>query len=104
MDDFLKHGPCQRPARDPSMEKLLSLLRAIAPAPLLAMGIQHRVGSAPMKPILEDAGLPSPELTAQVAPLLEVVAALSMLLGFMGRFRALVGGRLAEEDGPRAKP
>ena len=72
------------------MSKLLFVLRVLAALPLLAIGVQHLTGAAPMLPILEGAGFPMPELGAIVAPIVEVAAGASLLLGFFPRLGALL--------------
>jgi putative oxidoreductase len=72
------------------MPKLLFILRLLAAAPLLAIGVQHLTGAAPMLPILEGAGFPMPELGAKLAPIGEVVAGLALLLGIFPRIGAMI--------------
>ena len=73
------------------MSKLLLAARLAAAVPLLAIGLQHLTGAAPMQPILEGAGLPFPELGAVAAPIVEVVAGVLLLLGLFPR----IGGLMA---------
>ena len=73
------------------MEKFLFVARVVAAVPLLAIGVQHLTGAAPMLPILEGAGVPFPELNAVLAPIGEVVAGLLLLSGLFPR----VGGMMA---------
>ena len=72
------------------MSKLLIVVRLLAAAPLLGIGIQHITGAAPMLPILEGAGFPQPELGAQFAPMIEVLAGGLLLLGLFARLGALL--------------
>jgi len=72
------------------MPKLLFVLRLLAAAPLLAIGVQHLTGAAPMLPILEGAGFPMPRLGAKLAPIAEVVAGLALLLGIFPRIGSLI--------------
>ena len=72
------------------MSKLLTLLRLVAAVPLLGIGIQHLTGSAPILPIIEGAGMPFPELSAQAAPIAEVVAGAMLLLGIFPRLGGLI--------------
>jgi len=72
------------------VSKTLFALRVLAALPLIAIGIQHLTGMAPMQPILEGAGLPLPELSAVVAPVMEVVAGALLLVGFQARLGALL--------------
>lgn len=71
------------------MSKLLFAARLLCGIPLLSIGLQHLIGTAPMLPILEGAGLPFPELTAIVAPVIEVIAATLLLLGLTPRIAGL---------------
>jgi len=67
-------------------------LRVLAGAPLLFFGIMHFVNpSMPMKPLLEEAGLPAPALMAILAPLAQVAAGVLLLSGAFAR----VGGVMA---------
>ena len=72
------------------MRKILALCRLLAAVPLLAIAVQHLTGTAPMLHILKGAKLPLPELTARVAPIVEVVAGASLLTGFFARLGALL--------------
>ena len=72
------------------MSKLLTLIRLVAAVPLLGIGIQHLTGAAPILPIIEGAGMPFPELSAQAAPIAEVVAGALLLVGFFPRFGGLI--------------
>lgn len=73
------------------MHQTLGIARILAGLPLLLIGAMHIFGQAPLGPILEGAKMPMPELTAQVAPILEVLAGLLLVLGFRGRVGALLG-------------
>lgn len=68
----------------------LAVIRILAALPLVVIGAMHLVGAAPMLPILEGAGMPLPELSARVAPVVEVVAGLLLLTGFQVRLGALL--------------
>ena len=65
-------------------------IRIVAGLPLLLISIQHATGMAPMKPILEGAGIPMADLNATVAPIFEIIAALLLLSGFYARIGALI--------------
>ena len=65
-------------------------IRIVAGLPLLLISIQHATGMAPMKPILEGAGIPMADLNATVAPIFEIIAALLLLAGFYARIGALI--------------
>lgn len=73
------------------MRHAFLLFRILAAAPLLLIGIQHLTGAAPMQPILEGAGFPSPELGATLAPIVEVAGGALLLTGLFAR----LGGLLA---------
>ena len=67
------------------------VLRVIAGAPLLAFGIMHLSGAAPMRPLIEAAGLPMPGITATMGTLTQILAGLLLLAGAFVR----VGGAIA---------
>jgi len=71
--------------------KWMIALRVLAGGPLVFFGFMHLSGGMPMLPLLEAAGLPAPDLMAIVAPILQLVAGLSLLGGVFAR----VGGVLA---------
>jgi len=70
--------------------KHIAILRILAGAPLLMFGLMHLSGAAPMKPLVEAAGLPMPELTAIVAPIAQIIAGLILLSGAYARIGALL--------------
>jgi putative oxidoreductase len=69
-------------------QKHLVVVRILAGGPLLAFGIMHLAGMAPMKPIVEAAGFPAPGPSAVLASIGEVVAGLMILAGFYTRIGA----------------
>lgn len=71
------------------MSKLLLTARLAAALPLLAIGTQHLIGSAPLLPILEGAGVPFPELGALVTPPVQVLVGALLLVGAFPRLAAL---------------
>ena len=73
------------------MHQFLGIARILAGLPLLVIGAMHLFGQAPLGPILEGANMPMPELTAQLAPVIEVLAGLMLVLGFRGRVGAILG-------------
>ncbi len=73
------------------MNQLLGIARIMAGLPLLAIGGMHLFGTAPLGPILEGANMPMADVTAKVAPVLEVLAGLMLLLGYRGRLGAILG-------------
>lgn len=71
--------------------KYAIVLRAVAGVPLLLFGMMHLTGAAPMEPLIEAAGLPAAGLLGVLAPIAQVVAGVSLLLGAFAR----VGSALA---------
>jgi uncharacterized membrane protein YphA (DoxX/SURF4 family) len=68
------------------------LPRVVAGVPLLGIGLAHvMVPEAPMRPLVEAAGLPLAGLISPIAVAIEIVAGLSLILGLWAR----VGGLLA---------
>ena len=63
----------------------LMIVRLIAAIPLIGIGIQHLIGTAPLQPILEGAGFPAVEPLSWLAPLIEVIAGLAIALGWYAR-------------------
>lgn len=67
------------------------LLRVVAGAPLLGIGLAHVLApEAPMRPLVEAAGIPFAVVVSPVAVAIEVVAGLSLLLGLWARIGALL--------------
>jgi putative oxidoreductase len=67
----------------------LLLLRLAAAAPLLGIGTAHVfVAEAPMRPLVEAAGIPLAAVVAPVAVAVEIVAGVSLLLGYWARLGA----------------
>jgi uncharacterized membrane protein YphA (DoxX/SURF4 family) len=71
--------------------KHIAILRILAGAPLVMFGVMHLTGAAPMKPLVEAAGLPLPGLTAAVVPLAMLLAGVLLLSGAFARVGALIG-------------
>jgi putative oxidoreductase len=64
-------------------------LRLVAAAPLLGIGLAHvLVPEAPMRPLVEAAGFPSPGVLAPLAVAAELVAGTLLLLGLWARIGA----------------
>jgi len=72
-------------------QKHIAVIRIIAGAPLVMFGIMHLTGAAPMKPLVEAAGLPMPGLTAAVIPPAMLLAGVLLLSGAFARVGALIG-------------
>jgi putative oxidoreductase len=70
----------------------LLLARIVAGVPLLGLGLAHvLVPEAPMRPLVEAAGIPFAGVVSPLGVAVEIVAGLSLLLGLWAR----VGGFLA---------
>ncbi len=68
----------------------LLIIRILASIPLIAIGAQHLIGTAPMQPILEGAGFPLVAFFALLVPILEVIVGLAMAIGIFARVGAIV--------------
>ncbi len=65
--------------------------RLVAALPLFVFGSFHLTGMTPLLEILSRAGIPFPHLNLYLAPLLMVVAGVSLGLGFYARVGAVIG-------------
>lgn len=72
--------------------KHLTVIRGLAAIPLIGIGAQHLLGTAPMLPILESASIPGASLFAWLVPVLEVLTGLGLVVGFHARIQALIAG------------
>ncbi len=70
--------------------KHMIVARLIAGLPLVGIGAMHLAGAAPMRPILEAAGIPMPGLNAALAPLMEILAGALLLSGTAVRVGAVI--------------
>lgn len=61
--------------------KHVLIFRILGGAPLLFFGIMHLSGAAPMRPLIEAAGLPMPGFTAITGTITQIVAGLLLLAG-----------------------
>lgn len=77
--------------RKTTNEKWIIAPRLVAGLPLLGIGFMHLIGSAPLRPIVEAAGLPLPGLQAVVAPIFQVLAGLLLLSGAFARVGGILG-------------
>lgn len=85
-------GPASARIRAAGPQRHLLLVRTVAGAPLLGIGLAHAlVPEAPMRPLVEAAGIPFAGLVSPIGVAVEIVAGLSLLLGLWAR----VGGLLA---------
>lgn len=75
--------------RQTTPAKHLAVLRLAAAIPLIGIGAQHILGSAPMLPILEGARFPLASFFAVLVPWLEIIAGLGLVLGLFARPAAL---------------
>ncbi len=71
--------------------KAMIVPRVLAGLPLVGLNLMHLTGAAPLRPILEGAGIPLPGLNAVVAPVFGLLAGLMLLSGGLAR----VGGVIA---------
>lgn len=70
--------------------KHLTVIRSLSALPLILIGAQHVIGTAPILPILEGAKIPQPIFFSYLVPPLEVVAGLLLLIGLYARIGALI--------------
>jgi len=70
--------------------KHVLITRLIAGLPLAGISVMHLVGAAPLKPILEAAKIPMPDVNAILAPVLGVLAGLMLLSGAFARVGAAI--------------
>lgn len=71
--------------------KPFAILRIISGLVLVFFGLMHLTGASPMQPLVEAAGLPMPALTAVVAPLVQLLSGLMLLIGAGARIGAVSG-------------
>ena len=76
--------------RQTSPAKHLTAIRVLSALPLILIGVQHVIGTAPILPILEGARIPQPVFFSYLVPPLEVLAGLSLLIGLYARLGALI--------------
>ena len=80
MIDLRKTGPA----------KHLTVIRSLSALPLILIGAQHVIGTAPILPIIEGARIPQPVFFSYIVPPLEVIAGLLLLIGLYARIGALI--------------
>ncbi|WP_411845806.1 DoxX family protein [Roseibacillus persicicus] len=66
-------------------QKSSAIVRILVSLPLLGIGIQHLIGTAPLEPILRGAGIPFPELNNVIGTGAEILAGALLLTGFFAR-------------------
>ena len=77
--------------RSTGRERYAIALRFVAGLPLLGIGLMHVFEpSAPMRPLVDAAGLPAAAVLSPVAVAVEIIAGLLLLLGFYVRLGALL--------------
>ena len=85
-------GPASARIRATGPQRHLLIVRTVAGAPLLGIGLAHLlVPETPMRPLVEAAGIPFADLVSPIGVAVEIVAGLSLLLGLWAR----IGGLLA---------
>jgi len=77
--------------RHTGAQRWLIVPRLIAALPLAVFGLFHLTGMSPLMQILERAGIPFPSINFYVAPLVMVIAGLSLGAGFYARVGAILG-------------
>ena len=70
--------------------KSLAIARIVAAIPLLAISVQHVIGTAPLEPILRGAGIPLPEVNAIVGPVVQLLAGALLISGYFARLGAVL--------------
>lgn len=75
--------------RRTTIARHLTVIRVLCAIPLLGIGTQHLIGTAPMGPILVGAGIPFATPLALIVPVLEVLAGLALVIGYEARLAAL---------------
>ena len=71
--------------------KWVIVLRIVGGAPLLLFGVMHIAGMMPMKPLIEAAGMPMPDVMAIVAPLMQILGGALLVSGAFTRLGGLLG-------------
>ncbi len=82
-------GSC--PIRATGTQRWTIVPRLLAMLPLAGFGAFHMTGMTPLMEILTRASIPLPGINYYVAPLVMVVAGLSLGLGFFARIGAVLG-------------
>jgi uncharacterized membrane protein YphA (DoxX/SURF4 family) len=77
--------------RTTAAHRHILVLRVLAGAPLLGIGLAHVLSpEAPMRPLVEAAGFPLAGLVSPVGVAVEIAAGLGLLLGLWARVAALL--------------
>ena len=82
-------GDC--PIRGTGTERWIIVPRIVAMLPLAGFGGFHMTGMTPLMEILTRASIPMPGVNYYLAPLIMVIAGLSMGFGFFARAGAVLG-------------
>ncbi|MFN4260308.1 MAG: DoxX family protein [Gemmataceae bacterium] len=77
--------------RETHPSKVMLLYRLLAGVPLTLFGVIHLLNPAPLRDILVVSEFPMVEVNVYLAPTLEVIAGLSMLVGFYVRIGGILG-------------
>lgn len=78
--------------RDAGPYRHVVLARLIAGVPLFTIGLAHVfVPEAAMRPMVEAAGFPAPAVVSLIGVAIQIVAGLSLLLGWWARIGGLLG-------------
>ncbi|HEY6553936.1 MAG TPA: DoxX family protein [Vicinamibacteria bacterium] len=77
--------------RHAGAQRWLIVPRLIAAFPLAVFGLFHLTGMSPLMQILERAGIPFPSINFYLAPLVMVIAGVSLGAGFYARVGAILG-------------
>ena len=70
--------------------KHVVIARLVAGLPLSGISVMHLIAAAPLKPILQAAQIPIPDLNAILAPVLVLLAGLMLLSGAFARIGAAI--------------
>ena len=68
--------------------KSAAIARILIALPLLGIGVQHLIGTAPLDPILQGAGIPFPEFNAIIGPVIQLLAGSFLIAGYFARIGA----------------
>ena len=71
-------------------QKSAAIARILIAIPLLAIGGQHLIGTAPLEPILRGANIPLPEINAIVGPFVQLIAGALLIAGYFARLGAVL--------------
>jgi len=81
----------QRRIRETGSQGWLLAPRLVAALPLAGFGVFHLTGMTPLREILERAAIPLPAVNYFVAPIVMVIAGVSLGAGYFARIGAALG-------------